>query len=389
MTAQAQQEREKTWLEKLDEFLVDEFHHGLYRLIGEAWPDVMVGAWHDPLNFFQCLDSEHQFIVANQNKPAHLASHLQRLNFSGKEIVGGIGQEFFQSQLPCNRQKIFLLHSLRLILQSKDGGRVNLSLITPIIRREIHQSMRLVFLALKTDSSPKALEDFTDWLDQYEWQEVDNVRRQLTDCLISWLEQQGIERKEVDDFGKLWRFQNDLFRHISYQPHHGKPVDFRYGHVFSDWQKARFVGTITPEIQRLGSLVSLERLSHEHLVTNSSQGAPKAPAEDPDRITREQMLTQRRLRGGTQYQNLLAIHYLLESLKAKDKKTKRAKFGEFLTGFSENTLRQSWSNIHRKADENGTAWEDDMKLVRRYFEELGLSDAVRLIDNDLSTQSEV
>ncbi len=43
MAMQAQQQREKTWLEKLDEFLVDEFHHGLYRLIGETWPDVMVG----------------------------------------------------------------------------------------------------------------------------------------------------------------------------------------------------------------------------------------------------------------------------------------------------------------------------------------------------------
>src|SRR5258708_20071496 len=254
MAMQAQQQREKTWLEKLDEFLVDEFHHGLYRLIGETWPDVMVGAWHDALNFFQCLDREHQFIVANQNKPAHVASHLQRLNFSGKDILGGIGPEYFQSQLPCNRQKIFLLHSLLLILQNKDGGRVNLSLITPIIKREIHQSMRLVFIALKTDSSPKALEDFSDWLDQYEWQEVDDVRRKLADCLVFWLEQLGIDRKEVDDFGKLWRFQNDLFRHISYQPHHGKPGDFRYGHVFSDWQKARFVGTITPEIQRLGSL---------------------------------------------------------------------------------------------------------------------------------------
>jgi hypothetical protein len=33
--AQTQPEREKTWLEKLEEFLTDEFHYGLHRIITE------------------------------------------------------------------------------------------------------------------------------------------------------------------------------------------------------------------------------------------------------------------------------------------------------------------------------------------------------------------
>jgi hypothetical protein len=94
------------------------------------------------------------------------------------------------------------------------------------------------------------------------------------------------------------------------------------------------------------------------------------------------------VKGRTRYQALLTVHYLLTSLGAIENNTKKAEFASFLTGFSENTLRQDLSNIHRKADDNGAVWESDMKTVRRHFEELGLSDVVELIDNDLNSQSE-
>lgn len=92
--------------------------------------------------------------------------------------------------------------------------------------------------------------------------------------------------------------------------------------------------------------------------------------------------------GRTRNRALLTIHYLLKSLRAKENNTKKSAFASFLTGYSEHTLRQDWSNIHGKADENGTAWENDMRFVRRHFEELGLSDIVELINKDLNSQSE-
>jgi RecJ-like exonuclease len=98
--------------------------------------------------------------------------------------------------------------------------------------------------------------------------------------------------------------------------------------------------------------------------------------------------SQKGVKGRTRYQALLTVHYLLTSLGAIENNTKKAEFASFLTGFSENTLRQDLSNIHRKADDNGAVWESDMKTVRRHFEELGLSDVVELIDNDLNSQSE-
>src|SRR5690348_11991702 len=114
--AQTQPEREKTWREKLEEFLTDEFHYGLHRIITETiWGnDVMVGAWTDQLKFFACLTSQHECLIANRSKPQHIRSHLQSLNFSGKDLSGGEHNKFLAEQLPKNRQNIILLHSLRL-----------------------------------------------------------------------------------------------------------------------------------------------------------------------------------------------------------------------------------------------------------------------------------
>jgi hypothetical protein len=61
----------------------------------------------------------------------------------------------------------------------------------------------------------------------------------------------------------------------------------------------------------------------------------------------------------------------------------RAKFASFLTGFSDNTLRQQWSNIHWKRDENGVGWSEDMRKIREYFEGIGLTQIVAKIDSDL------
>ncbi|MEJ7862371.1 MAG: hypothetical protein WKF90_12140 [Pyrinomonadaceae bacterium] len=87
--------------------------------------------------------------------------------------------------------------------------------------------------------------------------------------------------------------------------------------------------------------------------------------------------------GGSHYQNLLAMHYLLEYLKAKDNKSAKARFASFLTGFSKNTFYNDSFNIHAKQDEDGVKWEKDMELVKSFFTDLGLNEIVRMIKNDL------
>src|SRR5258708_6361832 len=114
---------EPTYLEKVESHLVDEFHHGLERILVETlWSDVRVGAWSDDLKFFKCLNTEYEYLIANQTKPLQIAMRVQNMNFSGQATVNGASEEYFRSQLACNRQKILLLHSLRLLIEKKGSG---------------------------------------------------------------------------------------------------------------------------------------------------------------------------------------------------------------------------------------------------------------------------
>jgi hypothetical protein len=109
------------------------------------------------------------------------------------------------------------------------------------------------------------------------------------------------------------------------------------------------------------------------------------PQDESDKSKKQK---ERRDRGGTHYQNLLAIDYLLWYAKANGPNTQKAKFASFLTGYGEESFRRQWSNIQQKADESGRIWEMDMGMVRAYFEKLGLSEIVKRIDNDLASISE-
>lgn len=195
--------------------------------------------------------------------------------------------------------------------------------------------------------------------------------------LVSWLEAQGVDGADVDSSIKLRKFWESLNRFVHSRPGITESVEFKYGHLFSDWQKFGFCTTMIYEIGRLGCLVSLETLSH------SSTSSVTA-----DLVNELQPLAERRMKGGTRYQNQLAIHYLLRALNANENNTKKAKFASFLTGFSENTLRQNWSNIHRKSDEKDIGWENDLRAVRAHCVDLGLTGVVNLIDADLGSQNE-
>ena len=80
---------------------------------------------------------------------------------------------------------------------------------------------------------------------------------------------------------------------------------------------------------------------------------------------------------------VLAMNYLLRFAKVNCHNTDKAKFISFLTGYSENTIAQKFSTLHKKEDANFTAYEKDMKVIRKYFEKLGLNEIVKMIDNDL------
>ena len=86
-------------------------------------------------------------------------------------------------------------------------------MIVPIIRREIHQCIRLVFFHLKNGPHAKGLNDFIDEITQYQWLPMSHVRQRLANYAVLWLEQQGVERSEIDD-SKLGRFWGKLTEYI-------------------------------------------------------------------------------------------------------------------------------------------------------------------------------
>jgi hypothetical protein len=78
----------------------------------------------------------------------------------------------------------------------------------------------------------------------------------------------------------------------------------------------------------------------------------------------------------------LFLNYLFTFSKANCHNTQKAKVISFLTGYSENTIGDQLSALHSKADDNFVAYERDMK-IRKHFENLGLSEIVKIIDGDL------
>ena len=253
-----------TYLEQVESYLVDEFHHGLHRIIVETlWSEIRVGAWANDLDFFKCLEREYEFLLSNRMKLLQVEIRVRDMNFSGQPFVNGEVSKFLGSRMPCNRQKILLLHSLRLMIEKRNESDSHQNSLVRILRREIHQCLRMVFFYFQGYPDRNQLHQFIDVLDRFEFLEMTQVLLDLANYMGSWLARQGMDRTEVDDLNKLHTFFLALSRWRSYHPQQSpEPVDFQYGHIFSDPQKLGFFSSLHYETDRLLSLIYLQGLSH-------------------------------------------------------------------------------------------------------------------------------
>jgi len=86
---------------------------------------------------------------------------------------------------------------------------------------------------------------------------------------------------------------------------------------------------------------------------------------------------------------VLLVDYIFKAAKVNCKNTQKAKVISFLTGYSENTIVQSFSRIEKEKleiedeSEISDKFYNDMKIVRDYVEKIGLAEAVKIIDKDL------
>ncbi len=81
----------------------------------------------------------------------------------------------------------------------------------------------------------------------------------------------------------------------------------------------------------------------------------------------------------TTTRQVLALRYLLEFTKAKDMKNNAKK------GFTHFLIGKDKSTIYKKFDDDSLAYSkegEDLAFVRQQFENLGLSEILRMIDND-------
>lgn len=146
---------EPTYLEKVESYLVDEFHHGLHRIMLETlWSDVRVGAWSDDLKFFKCLDAEYQYLLATRTKPLQVQMHLQNLNFSCQETVSGL--------IPKNSYSSQWLrgNTIEDVMQEKIRAVVNEGRIEPVEEFDVPDGTQVLITVLSNG------EDF--WLNASE-----------------------------------------------------------------------------------------------------------------------------------------------------------------------------------------------------------------------------
>jgi hypothetical protein len=83
----------------------------------------------------------------------------------------------------------------------------------------------------------------------------------------------------------------------------------------------------------------------------------------------------------------LFLNYLFKGAGANCHNTKKAEAISFLTGYSKNTVGDKLSSLHSKADENFLNYKKDMEIIRKYFESLGLSEIVEMINRDLNIEN--
>lgn len=81
---------------------------------------------------------------------------------------------------------------------------------------------------------------------------------------------------------------------------------------------------------------------------------------------------------------LLFLNYLFTNAKVDCKNTKKAKTISFLTGYSEERIRQKLSSIHGKDnDKSFKTYREDMRTVHDYFSLVGLTEIAESVERDL------
>jgi hypothetical protein len=198
---------EPTYLEKLESYLIDEFHVGLLRVTEGIWSEVLHGDWRGPLEFFQSYRAQVDHIMRLRDKPLQLKIYLENLNFSHQPgSQGGLAKEFARSWVPIYRQRIFLFNALYILLKNRAAGGENLSLVLSVVREALHQHILTLFSFREHEFEKGGFESLRRRIDPFieTRDKVNFLVREMADSLQRY----GFAPDEVDG----WNKQRILFR---------------------------------------------------------------------------------------------------------------------------------------------------------------------------------
>ncbi len=306
-------------LSDLESYLDNEFNYDIYEYLSE--PESVF----EPLEFFRLLYSEWEFIQKNKAKPLTIKTKIRHLNLGNEE-----------------RQHIFCHYLTHLIGNENEDDDIQLE----ICRKEIQKIVDEIEKGWKEKAekeSVKLLSEFPTAQENYDKMLEHLETLPNLSAKIEYLERERIEFEKYDDPDTLSIIAN-------------LPDSFYW--------------MLKAEIKYLKELEILE-LNKIKTENNLSV----KPNDKEILINKHKDLTLDRA--------TLAMNYLLRFAKANGHNTDKARFISFLTGYSENTIAQKFSTLHKKEDADFTAYEKDMNIIRKYFEKLGLNEIVKMIDNDL------
>ena len=144
---------EKPYFEKLDELLVDEFHHRLYSLLGEPlhpstlkwqewsiWADAGSGIWSDRTEFFKLLKNGIEYVIANQDKFLTIQTHFRNLQVACQlEITKNGTSKLLLSKGIILTKQVFFFHALVCLTRAEYKKNKKLKTALKILEVILHE----------------------------------------------------------------------------------------------------------------------------------------------------------------------------------------------------------------------------------------------------------
>lgn len=168
---------------------------------------------------------------------------------------------------------------------------------------------------------------------------------------------------------KRWRLKHGLS---------GKPAPIKMAgdRILTDKAEAR-IAALKEQQRRIAKNLKSEISYRKGLLSRSTDASATTQQESNELSDSKTEFTTAR--------QVLAIHYLLKYCKAEQvSNADVARFIEFLTG-------KNYKNIYKRVGNplgsRDKELNEDLRFVRSYFEKLGLSEIVKMINNEINNSS--